>query len=55
MGGQIRIPAGSVELCQGGQEGPWPWWDLSCRLSLSSPSLDPLGPVTLQAAPGTLF
>lgn len=53
--GRLEFQQGWVQPCQGGQEGPWPWWDLSYRLSLLSPSLDPLGPVTLQAAPGTLF
>lgn len=53
--GKLGFQQGWVQPCQGGQEGPWPRWDLSCGLSLLSPSLDPLGPVALQAARGTLF
>lgn len=53
--GKLELMLGWAQPWQGRREGPWPWWGLSCRLSLLSPSPDHLDPVALQAAPGTLF
>lgn len=52
VGGQIGTRTGLGAALAGKAGGSWPWWGLSCRLSLLSPSLDHLDPDTLQAAPG---